>query len=160
MLPAVSLTSSSLSLSQTVLVDSGADANFMGFELANQLNLPPLPLAKPIDASALDGRLLCHITHHTPPVRLTFPDSHSEELCFHLYQAPLHPLILGYPWLCDHNPHINWATGKAVTEAVFPSRGGILYRLPQIAPCRLLLDLLLLRQTFWTSPKNHPATWI
>lgn len=74
MLPTVSLMSSSLSLSQPVLVDFGADANFMDYELANQLNLPSLPLTKPIDTSALDGRLLTHyhITHYTPPVRLTF----------------------------------------------------------------------------------------
>lgn len=112
LLPIVSLTSPSLALSHPVLVDSEADANFMDYDLASKLNLPFLPLSKPVDASALDGRLLCKITQHTPSVKLTFPESHTEELCFHLYQAPLHLLILGHPWIVDHNPHIDWSTGK------------------------------------------------
>lgn len=61
----------------------------------------------------LDGRLLYKITHHTPPAILTFPDAHTAELCFHLYQAPLHPLILGNPWLIDHNPHIDGPQAKS-----------------------------------------------
>ncbi len=30
---------------------------------------------------------------------------------FHILKSPRQPLILGYPWLCWHNPNINWETG-------------------------------------------------
>lgn len=71
LLPIVSLTSPSLALSHPVLVDSEADANFMDYDLASKLNLPFLPLPKPFDACALDGRLLCKITQHSPFRSLT-----------------------------------------------------------------------------------------
>lgn len=45
---------------------------------------------------------------------MTFPDSHTEVLSFHLYKAPQHPLILCHPWLVIHNPHVNWATGEII----------------------------------------------
>ncbi|KAL3063873.1 hypothetical protein OYC64_000235 [Pagothenia borchgrevinki] len=40
-----------------VLVDSGLDASFIDFELAKKLNLETFPLPRPMEASALDGRL-------------------------------------------------------------------------------------------------------
>ena len=33
------------------------------------------------------------------------------KLSFHLIHAPHQPVILGYPWLRRHNPHIDWASG-------------------------------------------------
>lgn len=74
----------------------------MDFELAGKLNLPTLTLPKPSKASVLDDRLLCNIIHHTLPIKLTFPASHTEELCSHLCQASC-PLILGHPRLISHN---------------------------------------------------------
>ncbi len=108
----VSLTSKSLSLRHQALIDSGADASFMDVQLAQKLNLTSVPLPEPINASALDGRLLCIVTHVTSPVTLSFSDSHTEELSFHLYQSSLHPLILGHPWLIKHDPHIDWSSGR------------------------------------------------
>ncbi|KAK0148940.1 hypothetical protein N1851_010624 [Merluccius polli] len=48
-----------------VFIDSGANANFMDGTLAAQLRVEREPLPKPVPASALDGRLLCSITHRT-----------------------------------------------------------------------------------------------
>ena len=110
--PTITLTYHHFSLSHPVLVDSGADANFMDYGLAKRMGLPRQPLSQSLHARALDGRLLCKVTHHTPPVRITFADSHTETLSFHLYHAPQHPLILGHPWLLAHSPHINWSTGE------------------------------------------------
>lgn len=49
------------------------------------------------------------------PVTLTFPDSHSEKISFHLYNAPQHPLVLGYPWLTLNNPQTDWSSGKVLS---------------------------------------------
>ena len=37
--------------------------------------------------------------------------NHHEEIQFHTLKTPGQPLILGYPWLRQHNPNINWETG-------------------------------------------------
>lgn len=111
----VTLSSDTLSLSHNALIDSGADANFIDIGLAKKLNLSPVCLDTPSSATALDGRLMYLVTHRTSPVTLTFPDAHSEEISFHVYNAPQHPLVLGYPWLVLHGPHIDWSSGKVLS---------------------------------------------
>ncbi len=36
-------------------------------------------------------------------------------MCFHLIQSPEFPVILGYPWLLQHNPHFDWSTGAVLS---------------------------------------------
>lgn len=110
--PLVSLCSSSVSLQQSVLVDSGSDANLIDSTLAKRLNLRLFRLQCPLEACALDGRLICLVTHRTQSFTLRFPDQHTERISFHVYQSPMHPLILGHPWLIQHNPHVDWKMGE------------------------------------------------
>ena len=37
-----------------------------------------------------------------------------KRLRFFLIDAPQLPLILGHPWLKEHNPHVNWRTGRVL----------------------------------------------
>ncbi len=111
----VTLSSESLSLPHPALIDSGADANFMDISLAKKLNLSFVCLDSSSSAIALDGRAMCLVTHCTSPLTLTFPDSHTEQITFHLFNAPQHPLVLGYPGLVLHNPHIDWPSGKVLS---------------------------------------------
>ena len=97
------------------LVDSGADENLMDQQLAERLGLEMYPLSKPLDATALDGRLLCQVSHRTQLVRLDIKGNHSELISFHIFHSSLHPLILGLPWLIKHNPHIDWSTGNVLS---------------------------------------------
>ena len=106
-----SLRSPEVSLELDVFVDSGADENFLDRELAKQLQLIPEPLPVPREANALDGRLLCHVTHRTPALSLTISGNHAEMISFLLIDSPQVPLVLGLPWLKRHNPHIDWSTG-------------------------------------------------
>lgn len=108
----ITLTSPTETKNSTVLIDSGSDANLMDFKVAKELGLEFISLSKPLEASALDGHLLCHITHYSQSVQLAFPDNHTETLSFHLFESVQHPLILGFPWLKHHNPHIDWSSGK------------------------------------------------
>uniref|UniRef100_A0A8C5C6Y7 Gypsy retrotransposon integrase-like protein 1 n=1 Tax=Gadus morhua TaxID=8049 RepID=A0A8C5C6Y7_GADMO len=77
-----------------------------------QLGINQEPLVKPIEASALGGRLLCTVTHCTVPLRLGISGNHTESITFHLIDAAQQPVILGFPWLVKHNPHIDWRTGS------------------------------------------------
>lgn len=37
--------------------------------------------------------------------------NNSEEICFFVFKATRTPLVLGHPWLRQHNPSINWLKG-------------------------------------------------
>ncbi|KAL0150500.1 hypothetical protein M9458_054317 [Cirrhinus mrigala] len=37
---------------------------------------------------------------------------HHEKIRFYIIHSPTNPVILGLPWLCNHNPHISWREGQ------------------------------------------------
>lgn len=86
----------------------------MDLNLAHQLNLQFRPLPKPRSARALDGHLLSRVTDETPPLSLSMSGNHNESISFLIIDSPQYPLILGYPWLCKHNPQMDWVTGKVL----------------------------------------------
>jgi len=100
-----------ISNSQKVLIDSGADESLMDSGLAHELRLKTELLSSPLKASALDGKLLFHVTHKTESVTIMI-DDHCELMSFHLFNSAQHPLILGFPWLTKHNPYVDWRSGK------------------------------------------------
>lgn len=69
--PAV-VSSPSQVVSVGALIDSGADESFMDWGLARKLKLCE-PLTSPLEAKALDGRLLFKVTHVTQAVKLVMP---------------------------------------------------------------------------------------
>lgn len=93
------------------LIDSGSDASIIDGGVARQLGLGREPLLQPVPARALDGHVLGTITHQTSPVHLMISGNHHETIQFHILDCLHPPLILGYPWLRLHNPHIDWSTG-------------------------------------------------
>ena len=112
LLTQVKLTVNNQTVIQGVLVDSGADESLMDWNLARQHGVKTVPLTQPVNASALDGRLLFKVTHRTAPIQVTINDHHTELMQFHLFDSAQHPLVLGVPWLKKHNPHIDWRSGK------------------------------------------------
>uniref|UniRef100_A0A8C5HTM3 Gypsy retrotransposon integrase-like protein 1 n=3 Tax=Gouania willdenowi TaxID=441366 RepID=A0A8C5HTM3_GOUWI len=96
------------SLSVTVLVDSGAEENFLDSDLARQLYIPSVPLDSPVEARALNGLPLATIHRRTVPVTLRLAGNHHETLTFHLLEHSRPQLVLGHPWLIKHNPSIDW----------------------------------------------------
>lgn len=80
------------------MIDSGTAGYFLDWSLARKLKV-----------TALDGRPLepgC-LMEITIPLRLTILQ-HQHEEKFHLIESPEFPVILGYPWLHQHNPRIDW----------------------------------------------------
>ena len=108
----VKLSINNRTVSHGVLIDSGADESLMDWSLARQNQVKTVPLTHPVTASALDGRLLFRVTHCTEPIQVTLTDDHTEVMQFHLFDSAQHPLILGFPWLKKHNPHIDWRSGE------------------------------------------------
>ncbi|KAI3368652.1 hypothetical protein L3Q82_025654 [Scortum barcoo] len=47
----------------------------------------------------------------TEPIHMLLSGNHHETIQFHILHSPRLPLILGYPWLRRHNPHVDWLTG-------------------------------------------------
>lgn len=91
----------------------------MDEKLAKELELPLTPLEPSIPASALNNQVFAFITHQTAPGKLVTSGNHNESLSFFTFSSPDTPLILGYPWLQRHNPHIDWAGSKIASWSLF-----------------------------------------
>lgn len=61
-------------------------------------------------AKALNGKDLFTITHRTDPVRVCI-QGNEDIMTFFLCDTPFQPIVLGYPWLFQQNPVIDWKTG-------------------------------------------------
>ncbi|KAL3968321.1 potassium voltage-gated channel Eag-related subfamily H member 3 [Sarotherodon galilaeus] len=78
------------------------------------MGLPVVPLPETLQVSALNGRPLAAVTHRTQEITLTLSGNHTEQMFLFLFEAPDTPLVLGFPWLQQHNPQIDWAKGCIV----------------------------------------------
>ena len=82
-------------------------------DFARKLYLHTEP--QPLEASALDESLIFKVTHKTEPLEVIVGDHH--EFIHHLFHSNQQPLSLGFPLLKEHNPHIDWSTGKDLNWA-------------------------------------------
>uniref|UniRef100_A0A3P8R7J1 Gypsy retrotransposon integrase-like protein 1 n=1 Tax=Astatotilapia calliptera TaxID=8154 RepID=A0A3P8R7J1_ASTCA len=119
LLLSVTIVTSNQTFTCPALVDSGAEQNLMDEKLAKRLAVSLTPLEPPTPASTLNNQVFAYITHQTAPVRLITSGNHQEQLSFFTFPAPDTPLILGYPWLQRHNPHIDWAGKSIASWSVF-----------------------------------------
>ncbi|XP_077065610.1 uncharacterized protein LOC143718435 [Siphateles boraxobius] len=90
------------------LLDSGAEANFLDFTLAQTLGLPIATLKNTIAVSALNGQELPAITHCSHPLTFVTSGNHTEQISFLLLDSPMAPIVLGHPWLIQHSPRVDW----------------------------------------------------
>ena len=96
-------------LSQNFMLDSGADANFMDEDFAKSHQIPLVALPKPITLRLADGNVTPSglITHHTAPIRMDL-NGHTEAVSFLITKTSI-PIIIGLPWLREHDPSISWS---------------------------------------------------
>jgi reverse transcriptase-like protein/integrase-like protein/chromodomain-containing protein len=96
------------------LIDSGAEGNFIDANFAQRHHLPITQKKDPTEIKGIDGRILASglVTEET---RLTITCQsgdtgfHSEtSLQFEIIRSPIHEIILGLPWLRQHQPRIDW----------------------------------------------------
>ncbi len=99
------------SVSCSALIDSGAEGNFIDERWARDHDIPLVDLEDTTTVFALDGRVLSTVHRVTIPVSLTVSGNHQETISFYIFQSPFTPIVLGHPWLTQHNPLINWDKG-------------------------------------------------
>jgi hypothetical protein len=92
------------------LIDGGATGCFIDIEWVKLNNVPMHPLSKPIpvynvNGTANDAGAITDIAD----VILCY-QNHSERTQLAVTCLGEQSLILGYNWLCNHNPEINWQT--------------------------------------------------
>ncbi|XP_057197795.1 bone morphogenetic protein 5 isoform X2 [Triplophysa rosa] len=78
--------------------------------MAWKWGIPILPLHPPISAVTLTGLPLSTVTHITPHVSFFLSGNHCEKIRLYILDSPTTPLVLGHPWLSQHNPHIDWVS--------------------------------------------------
>jgi hypothetical protein len=107
-------------LGAAALLDSGATGLFIDSHLVQQKRLTTRPLSRPIPVYNVDGSPNeAGAVREVVDLVLRYKD-HSERTLFAVTQLGKQQVILGYPWLRDHNPEIDWATGE-VTMSRCPS---------------------------------------
>jgi hypothetical protein len=92
------------------LIDCGATGCFIDIEWVKLNNIPTRPLTNVIpvynvDSTANDAGTITDIAD----VILCY-EQHSERTQLAVTRLGKQSLILGYNWLCSHNPEINWQT--------------------------------------------------
>jgi hypothetical protein len=106
----IELTDTAVKRSTQALIDCGATGCFIDIEWAKLNNIPTRPLTKPIlvynvDGSANEASAITDIAD----IILCY-ENHSEHTQLAITHLGKQSLILGYNWLCNHNPEINWQT--------------------------------------------------
>jgi hypothetical protein len=92
------------------LIDCSTTGCFIDIEWAKLKNIPTRPLTKPIpvynvNGTTNDAGMITDITD----VILRY-ENHSERTQLAVTHLGKQSMILGYNWLCNHNPEINWQT--------------------------------------------------
>jgi predicted aspartyl protease len=92
------------------LIDCGATGCFIDVEWAQLNNVPTRPLTNPIpvynvDGTANEAGMIVEITD-----MILRYDGHSERTQFAVTRLGKQSMILGYNWLRNNNPEINWQT--------------------------------------------------
>jgi hypothetical protein len=97
-------------IQEKALVNCGANENCMDIRTAKKLGVKPLLLDQPMGIRNVDGTdNRGGIIKHWLPVAI-FQGTTSHMLKFIITNLGWDRLILGYPWLRDFNPEINWIT--------------------------------------------------
>ncbi|KAK3561716.1 hypothetical protein QTP86_012605 [Hemibagrus guttatus] len=106
------------------LLDSGSAANFVSGTLCRQLGLRTKATATPYQIRCITGKPISprRVHHSAGSVLLQVGLLHVEETTFLVLEESTADIILGRPWLEQHNPILSWSTGKVLKwgDTCFP----------------------------------------
>lgn len=71
-----------------------------------------VPLESNVPICALVGERPAHISHQYVQLTQIISGHHCETTAFKLITSPSSLVVLGYLWLRQHNPQIDWAMGR------------------------------------------------
>jgi hypothetical protein len=102
-----------LSQPTQVMVDSGATGNYMNPGFMKKLGLLGITKAVPEPIAGLNGENLgtLSITTESGTVPMVVL-GHFEHINFDIVPTGRYDVVLGIPWLKNHNPAIDWKTGS------------------------------------------------
>lgn len=94
----------------TVLIDGGAGANFVSKRFVHTYDLRPVPTSILSTVTLANG-------HRSAVSEALFAaelkmGAFRDECTLHVLDISHYDVILGKPWLTDHNPHIDWRTNS------------------------------------------------
>jgi hypothetical protein len=114
----VSFRTSQSKADESALIDSGATNNFIDEETWKRLGIGKKELARPVTVHIVDGteNKQGKITHYCW-LRIVKGEKHMLQR-FYIMALGKDRIILGYPFLYDFNPKINWKSGKVLGEPV------------------------------------------
>lgn len=95
------------------MIDSGATSNFVSFKAVSRIGLQKQEKQKKYPLRLVDGTLADFgmVTHETRTTPMKF-GTHEEGISFDITDTGADEVILGMPWLQEHNPTIDWNTGR------------------------------------------------
>ncbi|KAK3525000.1 hypothetical protein QTP86_012572 [Hemibagrus guttatus] len=108
----VTLTAADLCLSANALLDSGSAGNFIYGALCRQLQLKTTATPKIYQIHSVTGKPLRQVRYSVGPLQLQIGILHMEEIHLLVLKDSTADVILGRPWLEQHNPIISWRTGE------------------------------------------------
>jgi hypothetical protein len=97
------------SIKTTAMVDSGAMGNFIHPRFI-ELHELVTKTHEPLIVNDMNGCLLSKVDQQVE-IRMTI-GGHSETLMFDIAPLGKHNIVLGLPWLQQHNPTVHWSSGK------------------------------------------------
>ncbi|ROL53801.1 Transposon Tf2-6 polyprotein [Anabarilius grahami] len=122
----VNLTAAATSLTVVALLDSGSAGNFISGSLCRQLRLKTAPSPTIYQISSITGKPLSrkHVRRMVGPLQLQVGLLHTEGIHLLVLEDSTTwnaDVVLGRPWLEQHNPTISWKSGEILKwgEACF-----------------------------------------
>jgi transposase InsO family protein len=99
------------------LLDSGSQANYISGKALFEAGLQPYQKREPYPLHVANGQRMPDesMIRREIVVKLSI-HGHQEEICLDVFGLAAHDIILGLPWLQEHNPTINWVTRKLLLE--------------------------------------------
>ncbi|KAK3557590.1 hypothetical protein QTP70_030520 [Hemibagrus guttatus] len=105
------------------LLDSGSAGNFISGTLCRQLHLRTTTTPKVYQIHAVTGRFLQQVRRLAGPLRLQIRFLHMEEIYLMVLENSTADVVLGHPWLEQHDPILSWKTGEVLRWGVHCFKG-------------------------------------
>ena len=100
-------------LNSVAMLDSGATGNFISKKLVETMKFDTVRKSIPTSVRLADGRIMQTISHSTNRLVLRL-GNWDTLVTFDILDIHNFDVIIGVPWLYEHNPDINWFTGTVL----------------------------------------------